>query len=468
MKKSYFLSFSMASLLLLAACGGNDGDNNAEGGNDAEANGGGNAEGNAEANAEGNADETIVVGDDLEGATELDFWTFAESHATFFEDAANRWNDENPDNPIQLTAAVFPFDQMHNNLLLAVQSGSEAPDLVDIEIARFPNFLQGDIQLEPLNDLVEDEIDSYITERFDIYANDGTYYGAPYHLGATMVYYNMDIMDEAGVDIDSIETWDDYIEAGQQVVEATGTPMTNVSENWYGLWPFVAQQGSDFFNDEGELTLANEQNIETLQWVSDLVHEHEIAEVTPGGEHHSEEYYGYMNDGGAASAIMPLFFMNDFINEMPDLEGKMEIRPMPVFEEGDAQTVGMGGTGTAVTSQSEEVDLAKEFLHFAKLTEEANINLWTDLGFDPPRFDVWDSEELLEDNQYYQYFDDEIFNTLYDIRDEIEGVNITQGTPDVLDELSTNIMFSVIREQNQTPEEALQQAEDSIAPRLEQ
>lgn len=463
MKKSYYLSFSLASLLVLAACGGNGGDNDAAGDNDPGANANGDP-----ANAEENAEETIVVGDDLEDAAELEFWTFAESHATFFEDAANRWNDENPDNPIQLTAAVFPFDQMHNNLLLAVQSGSDAPDLVDIEIARFPNFLQGDIQLEPLNDLVEDEIDNYITERFDIYADDGTYYGAPYHLGATMVYYNMDIMDEAGVDIDAIETWDDYIEAGHQVVEATDTPMTTISESWYGIWPFVAQQGSDFFNDEGEITLANETNVETLQWISDLIHEEEIAEVTPGGEQHSEEFYGYMNNGGAASAIMPLFFMNDFINEMPDLEGKMEIRPMPVFEEGDARTVGMGGTGTAVTSQSEEVDLAKEFLHFAKLTEEANINLWTDLGFDPPRWDVWESEELLEDNQYYQYFDDEIFDTLLEVRDEIEGVNITTGTPDVLDELSTNIMFNVIREQNQTPEEALEQAEESIRPRLDQ
>ncbi|SDO61536.1 ABC transporter substrate-binding protein [Alkalicoccus daliensis] len=460
MKRAYLCSMSAAALLFLGACGGDGSSENNEGNNNA-----GNGNGNA---AEGEAEETVVVGDDIEGATELSFWTFASNHATFFEDAANRWNEENPDNAIQLTAEIYPFDQMHNNLLLALQSGSEAPDIVDIELARFPNFLTGDIQLESLNDLVEDEIDNFITERFDIYAADGEYYGAPTHLGATVVYYNTEIMDEAGVDIDSIVTWDDYIEAGQQVVEAAGVPMTTISTNWYGIWPFVAQQGSDFFNDEGELTLANETNVETLQFVSDLVNEHEIAEITPGSHSHTEEYYGFMNNGGAASAIMPLFYMSDFLEYMPDLEGQMEIRPMPVFEEGDARTVGMGGTGTAITSQSEHVDLAKEFLYFAKLSEEGNINLWTQLGFDPPRWDVWDSEEILADNEFYDYFNDDIFDLLLDIRDEVEGVNITPYTPDVLDEIDSNVMFDVVREQSQTPEEALNQAEESVRPRMEQ
>ncbi|PYZ95965.1 arabinose-binding protein [Alteribacter lacisalsi] len=448
MKKRFLLTALLGTAALVSACG--DGDEEASGTGGA-----------------GEAEETVVVGDDIEGATELSFWTFAETHAEFFESAAERWNEENEDNPIQLTAEVYPFDQMHNNLLLALQSGSEAADLVDIEIARFPNFLVGDIQLEPLNDLIEDELDQFITERLDIYAHDGQYYGAPTHLGATVVYYNMEIMEEAGVDIDTIETWDDYIEAGRQVVDATGTPMTTISANWYGLWPFVAQRGSDFFNDEGELTLANDINVETLEFVNSLVNEHEIARITPGDENHSEEYYGFMNGGGAASTVMPLFFMSNFLAEMPDLAGKMEIRPMPVFDESDARTVGMGGTGTAVTSQSENVELAKEFLYFAKMSEQGNINLWTQLGFDPPRWDVWDSEELLADNEFYEYFNDDIFDLLLDIRDEVEGVNITQYTPDVLEEINTNVMFSVIREQSQTPQEALELAEDSVRPRMD-
>src|SRR5690625_681359 len=249
-KFSVIVLLMLALTTLLVACGGDD-------------------------SPEGEATDVKTAGGDLEDATELTFWTFAGTHADFFVNAAERWNEENADRPIQLTAETYPFDQMHNNLLLALQSGKGAPDLVDIEIAKFSNYLLGDIQLEPLNDLIESDIDKYIIERFEIYSKDGTYYGAPTHLGATVVYYNQEMMDEAGVDIDAIETWDDYIDAGKKVVEATGKPMTTIPVNWYGLWPFITQRDSDFFDANGELTMDNDINVDTLQYIADMIYEEE-------------------------------------------------------------------------------------------------------------------------------------------------------------------------------------------------
>ncbi|MBM7540935.1 ABC transporter substrate-binding protein [Amphibacillus cookii] len=439
MKKIYFSFVFLLLTIVLIACGGNGATESGE-----------------------EAEEVVTVGDNIEGASELTFWTFAGTHADFFEDAAIRWNEEFPDNPIQFTAETYPFDQMHNNLTLALQSGQGAPDMVDIEIARFPNFLQGEIQLEPLNDLIEPEIDNFITERLDMYSHEGQYYGAPTHLGATVVYYNTAIMEEAGVDIDKIITWDDYVEAGIQVTENTGVPMTTIAENWYGIWPFVRQSGSDFFDDNGDLTLDSAENIEALQFVADLVIEHEIADVTPGGHYHSEEFFGFMNGGGQASLIAPTFYMNEFMVNMEDLDGNIEMRPLPEWPGSDTRSVAMGGTGTTVTNQAEDVELAKDFLAYAKLTEEGNIALWTQLGFDPPRWDVWDSEEIREDNDFYRYFHDDIFDILLDIRDDVVGVHMTPYTPDVLEEIDSNIMFNVLRQQSQTPEEALQQATESV------
>ena len=104
----------------------------------------------------------------------------------------------------------------------------------------------------------------------------------------------------------------------------------------------------------------------------------------------------------------------------------MIVRPMPRWEEGGNRSAGMGGTGTGITKQSKHIDLAKEFLAYAKLTKEGNINLWKILGFDPPRWDIWDDPALQEDNVYFQYFGKDIFDTLMDIKDEIHPVNITR------------------------------------------
>lgn len=413
-----------------------------------------------------NADDVKTAGEDIEGATELSFWTFAGTHADFYANAADRWNKENPDKAIKLTVENYPFDQMHNNLLMALQSGSGAPDIADIELAKFPNFLKGDVQLEPLNDLIEPELDSFMQERVNIYAKDGKYYGAPTHLGASVVYYNTEIMDEAGVDIDSIKTWDDYVEAGKKVVEKTGKPMTTIADNWYGIWPYVAQRGSDFFDEKGKLTLDNEKNIETLEFINDLVNKHKIAELAPGGQYHTEEFYGFMNDGGQASLVIPMYYMKDFTTYMPDLKGKIQIRPMPKWSDSDYQSVTMGGTGTAVTSQSKHVELAKEFLYFAKLSKEGNIQLWKELGFDPPRWDVWEDPAMREDNVYYQYFHDDIFDVLLSVKDNVAGIHLSEYTPDVLTEIDSNIMHNVLREKSQTPEEALKQSADTIRQKI--
>ena len=199
-----------------------------------------------------------------------------------------------------------------------------------------------------------------------------------------------------------------------------------------------------------------------MQFVQDLIYKHEIAETAPGGKHHAEEYYGFMNDGEAASVMMPIWYMGRFLDYMPDLEGKMQIRPLPRWEEGGNRSAGIGGTGTVVTNQSADTELAKEFLAYTKLTEEANINLWTVLGFDPPRFDVWDKEEMRADNKYYSYFHDGIFDMLLDIKDEIAPIYYTADYPNAQNEIESNVLFNVIMNKNKTPQEALSEAAKAV------
>jgi len=410
----------------------------------------------------GEAEDVTTIGADIEGATELTLWVFAAQHVDFYKDASERWNEENSDNPIQLTVETYPYDQMHNNVLLALQSGKGAPDIVDIEIGRFPNFLEGEPQLLPMNEYVEPILDEVVESRFDIYSKDGDYYGMPTHVGASVMYYNKDILEEAGVDVDEIITWDDFMEAGEQVVAQTDAMMFNSFPGDYlPYFQMVSQQKSDFIDENDNLTINNQENIDALQLLLDM-QEAGISEVAPGGAPHAEEYFSYMNDEGAAAMSMPIWYMGRFTDSMPDLKGKMIVRPMPIFNEGDNRSAGMGGTGTVVTNQTEHPELAKEFLAYAKLSEEGNIKLWTILGFDPIRHSVWDHPDVLEDNKYFEYFGNDIFEILADIQDEIAAINVSSLTPDVATELNTNTLNNVLRDGSQTPEEALNEAQKTV------
>jgi arabinosaccharide transport system substrate-binding protein len=394
-------------------------------------------------------------------ATKMSMWVFNALHRTFYLDRLESWNKEFPNKQIDLTVEEYPNQDMHNKLLLSFQSGVGAPDLVDININYFSNFMKGDIQLVELNRIVDPVKDKFIQSRFDIYSKDGKVYGLPTHVGATVVYYNKEIMDKAGVDFNKIKTWDDYIEAGKKVVAKTGVPMTSFEViDQRPFWPMIVQRGGDYLDKNGKVILDSEINIKTLEAMYDMMYKHNIAIPMPGGATNVEEFWPFMNKGGQASLIMPMWYMSRFINYMPDLKGKIYVRPMPIWEPGNKRSAGMGGTGTSVTKQSKYKDLAMDFLAYAKLTRESNIKLWTILRFDPPRWDVWDAPELQAQDPYFG--NESVFKVLLDIKDEIVSPNNGLLSSAAQDLVRSQVMFKVLKERSQTPAEALKAAANEL------
>lgn len=401
--------------------------------------------------------------------TEFTFWTFVQFHANLIEEGAKTWNDLHPDQPIVIKSEVYPYDEMHNKLLIALQSGVGAPDLVDIEISKFPNYLKGEnIQLVPLNDIIEPVVSQFVKARFDIYSKNGKYYATDYHVGATVMFYNKEILDQAGVDPDKIVMWTDFVEAGKKVLEKTGKPMTTVeSADIFTQWALISQRKSDFLDKDGKPIMDNQINIDALQFQQDMIFKDKIAVVAPGGNHHAEEYYGFMNQGGAASVMMPMWYMGRFTDYMPDLKGKIIIRPMPKWDADSFRSAGLGGTGTAITNQCKNIELAKAFEAHAKLSEEANIRIWNILGFDPPRWDVWPKLKDQPANKYTDYFGKEIFDVLMQVKDEINPVNMGELVPLVKDTYRTTTGNAVLMEQSQTAEEALKQLAEELRAQLD-
>lgn len=340
-----------------------------------------------------------------QNVTNLSLWVFVDRHGLFMQKQAERWNEANPDRPINLTYEQIDYTQMHDNLLASLLVGVGAPDLADVEIKKFATFTKGDIQFIPLDDAIDPYRADIIESRLAPYTANGHNYGIDYHLGAFVMYYNTALLEAAGVDVDSIVTWDDYIEAGKKVTQDTngdGTPdvyMASIeTTDIFSTYPLMLMMGGGTYNADGEIILDSPENVAALQFLQDLVHVHGIARPAAGGNHHAPDHYIALTEGRVASLWMPQWYMTRFPDNMSSVLADVEVvRPMPIFEEGGYTTTMGGGTGTVITNQIDpsKVELAKEFLAFAKLTYEANLALWTDLGFDPMRLDVYDDEALL-------------------------------------------------------------------------
>ena len=407
--------------------------------------------------------EMDVEGDDV---TTLNVWTFIENHQDFYTDMAEKWNEENPDRKVKLVLSNMAYDDMHNKLSLALESGEGAPDVVDIELGKFPAFMTGNIGLKDLTDAVAPYKDKVVQSRLDLYSKDGKCYGLPTHVGTTVAFYNTEALEAAGIDYTAIKTWDDFKEAGIKYHDATGKTFAaaETTAQWT-LNLMLAQKGGSYLKEDGSLDVNNDKMVEVLQCMKDMQDAGALATIA-GGQPDNEEAYPLFNDGEVAAAIMPFWQTSRYLSYMTDLSGKVAIAAPPVFGDNDAvKTIGGGGTGTAVVASGENADLAADVFAFIKLSDEANVEVWNVLGFDPVNTEVWTDKEITEnpDNQYVKYFNTKPFDTLLEVQDGIGLLDCyTDEKMPSINNVFTTQTLNDIFESGVDVKEALDEAQDTL------
>ena len=487
MKKKVLATLLSAVMVasVLSGCGGGSSSSTSDGsaaatddaaGDDAAA--GDEAGDDAAAGDEAAAEEEIptsTFGDP--NGTHMEMWTFVELHGQHYGNMVEKWNEENPDRTIEITCTTYPYADMHTKLLTSLTAGTGAPDICDVEIGQFPNVVAGlDTWLIPQDDYAAPYLDTMVPARMEVYSgSDGHNYGIPYHVGATVMYYNVVAMAEAmGLSeddviakIDAVETWDDYVALGQEYVDAIATDgkyWTSVDTagcDW--LWIAMAEYGDDWtggFGGTANVQLDSVNKMLTMQqeWVNNG-----LAEVSPDGHVDLEAGFQNILDHNIVSFPKAMWYMSRFTNYMPEEKGNWYIAKCPVFEAGQKCSVGIGGTGTVVTQQAGDPDLASEFLCWAKMSEEGEQLIWDNLGFDVCNTALWNDDAFAHDdsNQYNAFFMNYPYDVLYSIKDDIGAIYTVAISP-TINEQFCNITLNDILENGVDVGEALQTAQDVV------
>ena len=407
--------------------------------------------------------EMEVEGDDV---TTLTVWTFIENHQDFYTNMAEKWNEANPDKKVKLVLSNMAYDDMHNKLSLALESGEGAPDVVDIELGKFPAFTTGEIGLMDLTSAIEPYKDKVVESRLDLYGKDGKYYGFPTHVGTTVAFYNTEELEAAGIDYTTIKTWEDFKNAGVKYKEETGKTFAaaETTAQWT-LNLMLAQKSGSYLKEDGSLDVNNDTMVECLQYMKDMQTEGALDTIA-GGQPDNEEAYPLYNNGDVAAAIMPFWQTSRYTSYMTDLKGKVAIAAPPVWGDNDAvKTIGGGGTGTAVVATSENADLAAEVFAYIKLSDEASQEIYNVLGFDPVNTEVWTDTALTEnpDNQFVQYFNTKPFASLLEVQDSIGLLDCyTDEKMPSINNVFTTQTLNDIFESDVDVKEALDAAQDTL------
>jgi ABC-type glycerol-3-phosphate transport system substrate-binding protein len=296
----------------------------------------------------------------------LQFWDNqqAESGLSQFQQAAiDRFMQENPDIRVEVT--TVPYPEYQQRLLTAVQGGN-APDVATLDQIWVGAFAAAGAVADLTDRAAEAGLtrDQFFGGAWDSAIQDGRLYGVPFNVDVWQFsYYNNAHLQEAGIDPQSLTTWDG--------LRAAAEALTGEGRYGVGLFghrgedtvvvvnSFIFSNGGEVLDAEGNCALNRPPAVEAMLYLQDL------AQFAPEG---------ILN---ASSGSMRELFLN----------GSLSIQFWPALEqptlkasaidwdfvngtapEGMTPVGTFGGWNLAIFADSEHQDAAWEFIRF--LTRE--------------------------------------------------------------------------------------------------
>jgi len=222
----------------------------------------------------------------------------------------------------------------------------------------------------------------------------------PYDSGPTAMFYRRDLYEQAGIDVGAIETWDDYIAAGQAMNAATdgavkmGTVAKGGDDEWFRM---LANQAGCFYFDQAatEVTVAQPGCVSALDTLKRL---YDADVLAVGGW---VEQIQLLQNSAAASAFFGAWYDGTIRAEMPDQSGLWGVYLTPAQAPGGVRASNIGGSALAIPASSENPELAYDFIKNALADEENQLRILFEYGLAPSLLPLLDSPQLAEGIGFY-------------------------------------------------------------------
>jgi arabinosaccharide transport system substrate-binding protein len=339
------------------------------------------------------------------GDNTLEFWAFDEGRADLARAAikTQEWQDTHGN--VAVNFRIFPYEQMHDKLLTALVSGKGAPDVADVEISRFSNFIKGDeLPFVDLTDRIGDDLnDVYKPAATDPWTWQNKIYGVGNELNTCVLAYRTDVMEEAGVQT-RFETWDEIIEAGR-VISNDERKMFALHDIAFGDHYMLSQSsGTTYFDENGEYIGDNEKSVGALQFLHDMVYDSGIAGIAPvvaNDDWYPPQYRAAFRAEKFIALFGPPWHVSFLFTDVPEQSGKWGVQKLPSGLGEGLPTANFGGTGQCVTTQSQNVDAAYDLVRISNLTTEGVMADFKARTAYPAYKPAYDEPALQEPNEYF-------------------------------------------------------------------
>ena len=388
--------------------------------------------------------------------TEITVWAWNVAAKALVE-SAKSFNQKYP--KIKVNVQEYGLAQnVYERYSVILSSGVGVPDIIQIESDYVQTFAETYPQyFFDMNGYIdiEGKVDpSKISTSYD---SEGKLVSIPWDSGPVVMFYREDLFNQAGIDINSIITFEDYISAGKKLKEKfpnitmTGLPFTQ-DENLFRC--LLVANKSYYLNNKGEITVASSKAIETLQMIKRLIDEG-VAKNTinwDGGIVANK-------NGELASWIMGGWWGGTIKDQMPEMKGKWKIAPIPAFPDG-ARASSSGGAGLSITaSEPIKQAAALEFIKESLMDVDNQLMMYEKYSLFPSYLPTYDDERFLKSDDY---FGDDFNKILADVTKEIP--NVIYASKDFAEIKNTVVsVYEDVLNNNRDIKSALEQAASQIS-----
>lgn len=193
-------------------------------------------------------------------------------------------------------------------------------------------------------------------------------YARPWVVAARGLFFNNDLLRRAGVDVDSIDTWEEVLAAAEQVnraglgdgVNGIGVNGSDPNRLFKKVLPLIWTNGGALLDEQGNPTLNRPENVEALEFYLTLGRNGRIDS--------QKELDQRFLSGRVAIWLSGPWLVDRIEKENPDLD--YTVRSMPSFAGREGVGI-IGGEYLAVNRDSENLKLAVELVDYLVSSQQA-------------------------------------------------------------------------------------------------
>jgi len=357
---------------------------------------------------------------------DLLLWVFAESHAQIYRSGTpdqpslieQYWRSRHKTFGVELLSDRAEGVRLES-IFMSDISGPEVPDLAEIEISDVGKYFRppmDEVGFLPLNNYLQKSgwMDKVVKARFAPWSKEGKIFGIPHDVHPVTIIYRKDLFDEAGVDLEAPRTWPEFQDAClrfQDYWARHGHPDRHALELMFNrpddIIMMLLQRHINPIDDYNRIYLDDPKMVRTVAFYAQLVAgPRRIGAQSSGGEGIVAQD---LNAGNICAFITPDWRVRNIKNEtardpvtgIPVLQGKMRMRPLPIFDPGDARTSTWGGTMLAILKSCKHPDQAWDLAEFVYLSREGLEARRRTTEILPPVKSLWKDEIYQRPDPYF-------------------------------------------------------------------